>query len=434
MTNYSKIQFTTDKKRETVNQGQFNGLTFMQSNWGNIGIPVPVNSVNDLINKFGTYNSLNKDDWFQSYNFLQYSRNLKIFRAGWKENTPTFNIFTGTMTDIFGSSHSHLFIHSIVDFNIVYEWNENNNGSGVYLKINDMTSAKNIPEFNSSAQLLFVAGKYPGSDGNDIGLTIANYYTDLDNSYVFKHTALYVGNITGFVVGQTIQDLTTGLKKATIKQIDTKQQILYVEMISGTFTTMDTIDFGMFGVSIGQIIGADDYDYNPLLRDVFSKPIEEDEIGIVVTYKDAIQESEILSFNYEKDNYIELFNSQWLTLISNPVWEDPANFTILGFKQQNTCSEMTNEKLLFGVSTFLPEPEVANQLDFLKSINHANFDVLFTETTNQDIYNSLVEINNLRNDFILIFNRIDSLEELVYLVDHLGNYVVDINGDFIIVP
>lgn len=429
MANFQNISIIAENQRQYDLEGSFYGLTFFQSDWGNIDLPTEVTDVNDFVSKFGEYRADNKNDWFQIYNFLQYSRNLKIFRLAWLESFPNFDAGTHDLLTAYGSTHSHLFLNSKFYSDRFSVWNSVNNGSTLYFKANDLSPVQNTPTFLPTHQHIFVSGKYAGERGNDIGITIANINTDLENSYVFKHTELFVNDKSLFTIGDVVIG-DTSLASGVVVQIHSNQDIIYVDKCSiSSFTIGETVNVGLD--SITDMNSADDVDTNYKLSEVFKRSINIHEIGIVVTLDDQIMESGIYSLSYTDDNYILVNEFQWINVIINSDWIDPRTLTVAADQNKNIIAEITNDKLRLGFSTFLPEPSGVDQLDLLKDEYFADFSVLFTDTYVYDLIEKLKEINNTRNDFILIFNRTQEMVDINYLVDIFDNYVFT-GVDFVI--
>ena len=164
----------TQTKNDANNSSALFGLTAIEANWGNMGIPVPVRNQTQLLEQFREYRTdslYTVDGWLQAFDFLKYSDALYIFRYGKMESTPTFNI-DGDLTSVSGSSHAHLFFGT--NGNSV--WNESN-GADLFFKPNDFFSEKNIPDFIGFQQL-FVASRYPGTFGNKIEISIITNSSD----------------------------------------------------------------------------------------------------------------------------------------------------------------------------------------------------------------------------------------------------------------
>jgi len=183
MINLGKIKFSTEVKQIQEEQGNFYGCSWMQTNWGPIKQLVSVRDNKELDLLFGTYDDSNENAWFQMYNFLLYSRNLKVFRCGSETAIPTFD-GGNDLTAVNGSSNSHLFV-SDENTDTIDTWNSTDNGSDLYIRLNDLGEEENLPTF-ASTQILFVAARYTGTEGNNIGISIANYLDDLSTRTIFK--------------------------------------------------------------------------------------------------------------------------------------------------------------------------------------------------------------------------------------------------------
>jgi hypothetical protein len=80
-----------------------------------------------------------------------------------------------------GSTDTGLQAYEVGDTNI---WNETNNGSDLYLLINDKTESQNEPTYGSD-QFLFIASKYPGGHGDNISITLCTYLDNLADETVY---------------------------------------------------------------------------------------------------------------------------------------------------------------------------------------------------------------------------------------------------------
>lgn len=95
----------------------------------------------------------------------------------------SINATTITCTNIYqGSTNASLQAYEIGDTNI---WNETNNGSDLYLLINDKNEPLNEPTYGTD-QFLFITSKYPGGHGDNLSITLCTYLDNLADETVFR--------------------------------------------------------------------------------------------------------------------------------------------------------------------------------------------------------------------------------------------------------
>jgi len=299
----------------------FWGLTAFEGSWGNIGLPTVVRTPEELIEKFGNYMEATEHlystepDWMQAYNFLQYTSNLSVFRYASITNTPTFDGVTSDLTSITGSSHAQIFINSTSHSDSTSVWNEINNGSNIYLKLNDFQISRTVPDF-ATDQLLFVCGKYAGIRGNDLKVSIANSSTDFSSFYVSAFDSMLVADASSFSVDDTITG-DTSTATAVIKQIigDT---IYYDQTSTTDFSVGEGINTAT--TTITSLTAGDDVENNIPFSELFSRRPRSDEFAIVVTLDDKLMEYQIISFDNTQANYIGDVEMNWIGLEWDQNW------------------------------------------------------------------------------------------------------------------
>jgi len=381
-----RISYQEKITQRAPSEGPFYGLTFLECRFGQMNVPVRINTPLKLEKYFGRYftesevtggQTDTKNLWMQAYNFLQYSQNLKIFRVGKNTCTPTFT--ANDLTAVSGAGNANTFINSKNHSQAVSVWNNINNGSDIFLNLNDFSTEQNIPTFGTN-QILFVAAKYPGTLGNEIGITIANSGTDLENSYVFKYPSLTVGDASSFGAGDIITGDTTGAS-GEIKQIIENQ--IYYELISIVdFSSSETINTATTTVSAK--VDEDDVEDKIELSTLFDNTISSTEVGVVITVGNEIKEYKILSLDYTADNFIENMESDYVLFYVNP------DITP-GSEDVNTVNEVINEQLQFGACDPVTNSEITTQIDSLKANRFGKYQVIFIETGNIDILTKLDE-------------------------------------------
>lgn len=387
-----KIRYLENDINKRITNGPFFGLTLFHSNWGNLNYPTRVADQDDLEEKFG-YLASEKDDWMQAWNFLNYSENLKIFRVGKQSPSETFDVLDD-LTSVTGIGNAMTFLNNMntAITTATSVWNSVTNGASIYYHLNDIHVPQNEPTLGIN-QLIFIAAKYPGTLGNDIGLSIVNSDSDLDASYVFQFDYSNTTTASGITAGDTIVGSTTSAS-ATVKQIIS--DTVYFEMDFGTFSAGET--FTKNSTAIGTLsainTGTDVAD-KIKMNQIFDRKLLEHEIGIVVSVENKIVESEIVSLDYINDNYIEDWDSKYLEFIVNENYEDPTDMFPLN-KSNYMVWEMVNEKLLFGASDTPTTSEIKSQLDVLKGNTFGRFATIFHNNTDIASYISLNILNRNR--------------------------------------
>jgi len=222
------ITYETNVPKKTGPKGPFWGLTFLETDWGNINHSTPVADEAELILKFGNYNSVNENDWMQAWNFLQYSPSLKIFRVAKKEQVLTWTADpTPALATVTGSATAHLFVFdkALVAATLTSYW-LNTNGTSLFYHYNDISQKQNIPTMLTN-QLLFIHGRYCGNRGNDLAVSIVNDESDLSTVTVFNSSDT-VKNLT---VWESVIHRKINVWEIGIAIIE-NDEIKYVDIIS----------------------------------------------------------------------------------------------------------------------------------------------------------------------------------------------------------
>lgn len=383
-----KIFYNQAKNSKVVPEGIFYGLTFFESKWGQINVSVKIRTVEELMKNFGSYfsdtevlagNRDNKNSWMQAWNFLQSSRNLKIFRIG--KGYPTESFTGSTLTSVTGSSNSHNFFNSLDHSDITSIWDSSDNGSKIYYHLNDFHIEKYIPNF-VVGQLIFAHAKYCGILGNEIGVSIANYQSNFSNTYVFKHEKLRVADSSSFSVGDIVTGDTTS-STAEIKQIINND--LYILKSSKTnFSVSEGINSGT--TTISSIASEDDVENKVSFSELFDNQVNfltPDKIAIVITLENEIVEKGIVSLSSDDDKFIENWNSDYVEFIINSSYTNP-NYMDPPDRSPYIPWEQCNEKLIFGCNTICNDSDYRSQLPMIKGSERSNFAVLFCEYSDME--------------------------------------------------
>jgi len=395
-----KIRYEKKRQEKSITGGPFFGLTFFHSNWGNMNYPTRVIDQEELEKKFGYLDS-EKDDWMQAWNFLAYIKNLKIFRVGKQEPVASFDV-SNDLTSVTGAGNSMTFLNNQVTAitTATSVWNSVTNGASIYYHLNDIHVPQNEPTLGTN-QLLFVVAKYPGTLGNEIGISIVNSDSNLKRSFVFKHDYSNVTSVSGITAGDTIYGSTTSAY-GTIEQII--DSTIYFRMENGIFSAGETFTLNSTAIGTFSAINTeDDVENKVRMNQIFDRKIKEHEIGIVVSVENEIVESEIVSLDYINDNFIEDWNSDYLEFIVNENYQDPTDLAPAS-KPAYMLWETVNEKLLFGSSDSPSTAEIKTQLDKLKGETYGKYSVIFH--CNIDVSEYIAE-NILSDERMQITNNND---------------------------
>lgn len=428
MFNLKNISFQESKQVQTEVDGKHYGLGTMQATWGPVNEPIKITTTEELINKFGIYDVSNINDWFQCYNFLSYSNMLKVYRLAARTATPIFDGVTGYVESIDGSSHAHLFINSISN-GYLREWNETDNGSNLFLKLNNYTQEQNEPTFGSD-QILYAYAKYPGTLGNGIGITIANYYTDLTTSYVFRqYDQISVVNPSAF----TVNDVIVSENGAYGTVISKSGDILQVSVTSGTFALNESLDIDnintppVYSIAedvITNIQETEDPEVNYTLQEVFQRSIGLAEIGIIITYDDEIKESGIFSLDSNATNALVIWENDWVQFKMDSTYSYPLATDSVVTHQTKMPLAITNRKLIWGVNTDLQTADIITQLDKLKNKYFCDFTVMFMDTATSSIQDKLDEIKVARDDIEIFVNIYEEVTDGDFLITNEEKYII----------
>jgi len=395
-----KIQYFNKKNTRSRNDGPFYALTIFHSNWGNLNLPTRVIDQDDLQEKFGyPSDDTNFNLWMQAWNFLEYSQNLKIFRVGKREPVSTFDI-SGDLISVTGAGNAMTFFNSrssaITTATSV--WNSAINGSDIYYTLNDVFIPQNEPIFDTT-QLLFVSAKYPGTLGNEIGISIANSDADYDSSYVFRFDHANVADSTPFSIGDNFTGATTSAI-AEVKQII--DNTIYFDVIEGTFSAGETLNINSTAITtISAIISGDDVDDKVCFNQLFTKYLSEKEIAVVITVNNKVEEYFTASLERSLDNFIEDVDSKWVNFLVSEDYVDPDDVAV-ALKNNYKVWNVVNEKLQFGVSDIPTNSEIETQVDILKGKTFGRFEICFTE--NSDIVGKLSD-DILNFERLLVYNK-----------------------------
>lgn len=408
----------TYKKKELQKSfvdGPFFGLTFFQSKWGNVNFPTRVSTQEELIKKFGMYYTddevelgfpNNKNDWYQAYNFLEYTKNLKIFRVAKQEPEEVWAGFQ--LKEVHQIGNANKFLTSI-DSALDMPWHQIKNGKKVFYRLNDWMIEKNIPNFpDNHDQLVFVYAKYPGILGNDLRITVYNHLSNIDEKYVFSYDSIILdGSISGIIsVGDTIETITpTKSVKAIVKQIDTDINKVFYELISKQqFDLGDMIEGTTLKVAKPPLKGSDT-DEKILMTDLFdsSRQLNEDQIYVVISMKGQLLEYFIASLDANNDDFLENKKSDYVGFYISPYWIFPSkNPPTL---KRPIVHEYVEAPLLFGASDACSDDEILEQLEKLKNSTLSKYDVLFSEHTSDD-YMKLID--SIMENKLAILNSVPS--------------------------
>ena len=435
MLKLKNISFKESNQIESEVSGVHYGLGTMQSIWGPINKPTIVSDVEDLEKKFGLYNEANKNDWFQCHNFLAYTNMLKIYRFASLNTTAVFDGVNNYLESVDGSSHAHMFVNSIND-GYIRDWNETDNGSNLHLRLNDEVKEKYEPTFGSE-QILYTYAKYCGTKGNDIGVTIANYYTDLTTNYAFRqYDQINVTDPSQFSVSDVIVSESSAY--GTVMKID--GNILHIEMTSGTFTTNESLDIDnvntppVFSTAedVALVIQAkEDVEKNYTLQEVFSRSIGIAEVGVVITYDNEILESGIYSLDNTSRNPIELWENDWVQFKMDSSYSHPLPTESVATHQTKMPMSITNRKLRWGVNTNLQNSDIVSQLAKLKDKYFCDFSILFMDEANTIVRDALDEIKQARDDVEIFINTYEAIDDGNFLITNNEEYIITNSAEFI---
>ena len=428
MLKLKNISFNDTNDVDSNVSGVHYGLGTMQSTWGPINDPTIIKNSEDLITKFGLYDESNKNDWFQCYNFLQYSNMLKIYRFAKKSSSATFDSTSKYLDTLDGSSNAHMFINSIND-GYIRVWNETDNGSNVYIRLNDSVDEKYEPTFGTE-QILFAYAKYCGTKGNGIGVTIANYYTDLTTNYAFRqYDQISVTTPSIFTVGDSV--VSENGAYGDIIKID--GDILHIDTTNSSFSVNDNIDIDnisstpTYSSALDYVVSnqeKEEVEINYTLQDIFQRSIGIAEVGIVLTYDNEILESGIFSLDNTKTNYIVEWENDWVQFKMDSSYSIPTASESIATHQTKMPLEITNRKLVWGVNTDLQNSDIVDQLEKLKNRYFCDFSIMFMDEASNDVRVKLNEIKIARDDVEIFVNTYEDDVDGNFLITNFEEYII----------
>lgn len=264
-----------------------------------------ITNTDDLITYYGKPNNENYNDWYQCYNFLQYSNKLLICRAA--------NV-RGTYTDI---------DTAVVENDIVVEINKTNvievTNTAIF-KVGDVIGLTTIDGSNSSFYL--IVDIEPGvsimldrniEDSIDAGQYIQSFKGDLNG--VFEATT------TGVVPSENYYSTYIGInnyedfemKETSIAFSGANSKLKIIAKNPGTWSKQLEI-----AIALPSDFKANKYVFSGIsLDDLFEYAPIGSQVGIVISYNDEIKEVFTVDFNENakdingKSTYIEtVINAQ----------------------------------------------------------------------------------------------------------------------------
>lgn len=174
------------------------GATCGQFAWGAVEEVMLADTEANLVKKVGLPNDKNYKDWYSAANFLSYGKNLKVVRT----------VGTGALnaSDSVVGGNTPLLIKNLADFE--------------------------AQDLAITTQGDSVFAKYPGAEGNDIVVEVAD-------SASFANTVISHGAVTGaFTLGDAV---TGGTSAATGTIVRVNASSIELDAVTGTFVSGDAL-------------------------------------------------------------------------------------------------------------------------------------------------------------------------------------------------